>query len=254
MSLSGCCWRFAFIPLMFLCLSSPLFFFFFFFPSLLLACLQNQSVNSRTSASVSVTGLHRRGASFMSTSLSFNNQTMMDGLHPDIHLKATSECWKSGVEKETHMHASCELEAGSFSLPVLLFLLLTVASRVQADSSSCLFSWFIRPELTSVNTCQANLPIWELEVVGCGPYLLLMDSVHYSHLDFTSPGLSAWSNSLFTNWSFSFNKCQSEGGHRLCSCRGSGAGTDAVLVFISMHKVCLWLLELPLCYSVTSVM
>lgn len=51
-------------------------------------------------ASVSIKGLQRQGASFMSTSLSFNNQTMMDYRHTDIHLKATSKAWKTGEEKE----------------------------------------------------------------------------------------------------------------------------------------------------------
>ena len=64
-----------------------------------LAGFQNQSVTSLKGGggggalrscvwvSVSRKGQQRQGASFMSTSLSFNNQTMMDYLNTHIHLE-----------------------------------------------------------------------------------------------------------------------------------------------------------------------
>lgn len=55
---------------------------------------------SRILASVSIKSLKRQGASFMSTSLSFNNQTMMDYHHTDIRFKAASEGWKTKEEQE----------------------------------------------------------------------------------------------------------------------------------------------------------
>lgn len=106
----------------------------------------------------------------MSISLSFNNQTMMDYLHTDIHSKATSKRWKIGEEKEntrmlfdssriicgnvhvcpcvcirvTILDASLALDLKKtvrFLPPAPSpFPPLIVASWVQADSSTCLFS------------------------------------------------------------------------------------------------------------------
>lgn len=132
---------------------------------------------SRILASVSIKSLKRQGASFMSTSLSFNNQTMMDYHHTDIRFKAASEGWKTKEEQEntSMLFDSSRIVVGVcmlvcvclcvFILDVSLalglrktdkFLLLTLfpfallimASWVQADSSSCLFSLIIRPGLT----------------------------------------------------------------------------------------------------------
>lgn len=105
----------------------------------------------------------------MSISLSFNNQTMMEYLHTDIHLNATSKRRKMGEEKEntSTLIDSSRTACGSVHVSVSVFVCLhwmlvwllfskktggflplaptplpplIMAPWVQADSSSCLFS------------------------------------------------------------------------------------------------------------------
>lgn len=121
--------------------------------------------------SVLIKGLQRQGASFMTTSLSFNNKSMMDYLNADIHSKLTSK-GREGKENKIMLFDSSRTICGSKQMCVsvfvclysfLVWLLLSeeigrflplapspfppliMASWVQADSSSCLFSLIYQP-------------------------------------------------------------------------------------------------------------
>ncbi len=149
----------------------------------------------------------------------------MDYLHTDIHLKATSEGWKTGEEKESTslLFDSSRTIGGSACVSVcvcicvlildasLTLVLKKTGSSLSLPLHSLLLSWppgfrqtappvfslwFIRPGLTSVNTCQSILSIWEPLVVECVPFFLSPygGSMHYSHLAIF-PTFSAWSSS-----------------------------------------------------------
>lgn len=85
----------------------------------------------------------RRGASFMPTPLSFNNQTMMDYLSTDIDLKARNLRGAKNYGEDVCQcsRADCRLDAASCCF--------SSSGNTQWFERWCLFSWFHQAGLTS---------------------------------------------------------------------------------------------------------
>lgn len=81
--------------------------------------------------SVLIKGLQRQGASFMFTSLSFNNKPMMDYLHTDIHLKPTSKRQEE-KENKTILFDSSRTICGSKQMCFFICMLILVLSLALA--------------------------------------------------------------------------------------------------------------------------
>lgn len=126
----------------------------------------------------------------------------MDYLHTDIHLKATSKGRESRGGEGKHRYADssrtiCRSVHAQVRVSVsvclrralvwLLFWKRQAGSSLSLPLYSRLLSWppgsrqtappvfslrFIRPGLTSVNTCQSILPIRGPELVGCVPLFI----------------------------------------------------------------------------------